>query len=234
MKLNHISLFCVFIITLFSPIKAQDIEVFADFEAGIPLSSSLKNFHEELANQVDFENFETKDNFNYNYGFTFGLRINRKASIFFSNKVSGAKSSVADYSGFVRITNEIIGYTFGLEYEIPLMESEKKNLNLGLKGLVTSSNLNLTSASRILSAPQSESLEFKSLDFGGAVGINYEYSIGFITLRAHLDLNVYIGGKLTLKDDDSGGFLIDQSGNKVTTSWTGLTGGIGLIVPLYK
>ena len=232
MKLNQISLFSVFILTLFSTIKAQDIEVFADFEAGIPLSSSLKNFHEELVNQITFENFEINDNFNYNYGFTIGLRINHKASFFFSNKVSGAKSSVADYSGFVRLTNELNGYTFGLEYEISLMESEKKNLNIGLKGLVTSSNLNLTSASRIMNAHQSESLEFRSLDFGGAVGINYEYSIGFITLRAHLDLNVYIGGKLTLKDDDSGGFLTDQSGNKVTTSWTGLTGGIGLILPL--
>ena len=234
MKLNQITLFFVFILTLFSQIKAQNIEVFADFEAGIPLSSSLKNFHEELVSQIAFENFKTKDNFNYNYGFTIGLRINSKASVFFSNKVSGAKSSVADYSGFVRLSNELNGYTFGLEYEIFLIESEKTKLNLGLKGLVTPSSLILTSESRILNVTQSESLEFRSLDFGGAVGINYEYSIGFITLRAHLDLNVYIGGKLTLKDDDSGGFLTDQSGNKVTTSWTGLTGGIGLIVPLYK
>ena len=234
MKLNQITLFSVFILTLFSEINAQGFEVFVDFESGIPLSSSLKNFHEELANQIPFENVETTDNFNYNYGFAIGLRINRNASIFFSNRVSGAKSSVADFSGFIRLTNELNGYTFGLEYEFFIMELGKTNLNLGIKGLVTPSSLTLISESRILNETQSESLEFRSLDFGGAVGVNFEYSIGFIILRAHLDLNVYIGGKLTAKDEDSGGFLTNQMGNKVTTGWTGITGGIGLIVPLSR
>jgi hypothetical protein len=234
MKLTFPTLFSVFILAMFSNANAQEFEVFANLEAGLPLSNSLRNFHEELASQIPYENVKTTDDFNYNYGFTIGLRFNEKASIFFNNRVSGAKSSVADYSGFIRLTNELNGYTFGLEYEILLKELKKGNLNLGFKGLITSSNLILTTESKILYTVDSESLEFKSLDFGGALGINYEYALSFITLRAHLDLNIYLGGKLALKDDDSGAFLTDQSGNKLTTGWTGLTAGIGVIIPLSR
>lgn len=234
MKLTFTTLFYAFILVMFSNAHAQKFEVFTDFEVGLPLSSSLKNFHDELANQIPFENVKTTDGFDYNYGFTIGFRFHEKASIFFNNRVSGAKSSVADYSGFFRLTNELNGYTFGLEYEFLIKEFKKGHLNLGLKGLITSSTLVLTTESKILYTVESESLEFKSLDFGGALGINYEYSLNFITLRAHLDLNVYIGGKMTFKDDDSGAYLTDQNGDKLTTGWTGLIGGIGVIVPLSK
>lgn len=232
MKLSYLLL--IFALTLFSKTNAQDFEIFTDFDTGVPLDNSLKDFHKGLANQIPFKNIETTGKFGYNYGFTVGLRIDRKASIFFSNKVSGAKSSVADFSGFIRLTNELNGSTFGLEYEISLTTFKKSNLNLGIKSLVTPSRLILTSESKILNEEQSDSFEFRSLDFGGALGLNYEYSIGFMTLRAHLDVNVYVGGKLTLKGDNSDGFLTDQNGNKVTTSWTGFNGGIGLIIPLNK
>lgn len=225
-------IFCL--LTMFSRLEAQEIELFADFEAGIPISNSLKNFHEELASQITFENWETTEKFDYNYGFSIGFRYNKNASVFFSNKVSGAKTSVADYSGYLRLTNELKGYTFGLGYEIMLREFQNGNLSLGLKTLVTPSSLTLISESEIMNTTQKDSLEFKSLDFGGALGINYEYSLNFITLRAHLDLNIYLGGKLKLKDDNSGAYLQDQNGNKVTTGWTGLLGGIGIIVPLSK
>lgn len=233
MKSNHLLLLCLFTFMLFSKVKAQDFEIFADAEGGIPFSGSLREFHEELTDQIPFDNVETSDNFNYNYGFTVGFRLYNKASVFYSNKVSGAKSSVADYSGFIRLTNELQGYTFGVEYELLLKEFKTSNLNFGAKGMMTSSNLILTTDSRILNNAESESLEFNALDFGGAVGLNYEYSIGSIALRAHLDFNILVGGKLTLKDDDSDGFLTNQNGGKVTTGWTSISGGVGLIFPVF-
>ena len=231
MKLKRITLFFVFILTMSSSINAQGFEVFADFEGGLPISNSLKKFHQELADQISFNNVKTSDSFDYNYGFRVGIRINKNASIFYGRRVSGAKSSIADFSGFIRLTNELSGSTFGLEYEISLKEFEKANLNLGIKGLITPSTLILATESRILDENQSEKLEFNSLDFGGAIALNYEYSVGYIILRAHLDLNVYVGGKISLQSDDSGAFLTNQSGDKVTTGWSGITGGIGLIVP---
>lgn len=231
MKLKSIALFFVFILTMSSSINAQDFEVFADFEGGLPISNSLKEFHQELADQIPFNGVKTSENFNYNYGFRIGIRINKNASFFYGRRVSGAKSSLADFSGFIRLTNELSGSTFGLEYEIPLKEFEKANLNLGIKGLVTPSTLVIATESRILNENQSEKLELNSLDFGGALALNYEYSIGYIILRGHLDLNIYVGGKISLEGDDSGAFLTNQSGDRVTTGWSGITGGIGVIVP---
>lgn len=214
--------------------KAQSFEVFGDVEGGVPFSNSLREFHEELANQIPFDNVKTTDDFSYNYGFTVGVRLYQKASVFFSNKVSGAKSSVADFSGFLRLTNELRGYTFGLEYEFFIVEFNKSKLNLGVRGMITPSTLILKSESRILNSSEDDTIEFKSLDFGGAVGLNYEYVLGFVTLRAHLDLSLYAGGDITLRDDDSGGFLTNQGGGKVTTGWSGINAGIGVLIPLSK
>ncbi|CAM1369409.1 hypothetical protein [Tenacibaculum xiamenense] len=231
MKLKNITLLIVFILIVSSRVNAQNFEVFVDFEGGIPISNSLKNFHQDLADQIPLENFKTSDNFAFNYGFRVGIRINKKASIFYGRRVSGAKSSIADFSGFIRLTNELTGSIFGLEYEFPIKEFEKANLNLGIKGLVTPSTLILETESRGGIGNQNDKLEFNSLDFGGAIALNYEYSVGYIVLRAHLDLNVYIGGKLTLENDDSGAYLTTPSGGRLTTGWSGITGGIGLVVP---
>ena len=202
---------------------------------GIPLSSSLKNFHNELANEIPFNNIKTTDDFGYNYGFTVGMRFGGNTSFFFSNRVSGAKSSVADYSGHLRLTNELNGYTFGLEYEILLKEFSKGILNMGVKGLVTKSDLILKTQSRILNQFNEDNMDFKSFDFGTAIGLNYEYSLKFIIFRAHLDLDIYLGGKLRLKENGSDDlYVTDDNGNKVTTGRTGFTSGLGFLIPLAR
>lgn len=224
-------LLCLFLSTT---IQAQKFEFFTDLNLGIPSNSSLKDFHKELTDQVPYENFKTTDNFKYNYGFTTGVRFNRKISAFFSNKVSGAKSSVADYSGYIRLTNELKGYTFGAKYEIIINQYTKGNLLLGFKGLVTSSSLSLKTESKIEDATESSGIDFKSLDFGTGVGITYEYPLNFMVLRAYLDLDIYVGGKLKLEDDSNGGYLMTNNGKKVTTGWSGFNAGIGIAIPIVK
>lgn len=232
MRNCYFLLICCF---LSSTIQAQKAEFFSDLNFGIPLNSSLKDFHNELADQVPFENFESTDNFNYNYGFTTGVRFNRKISAFFSNKVSGAKSSVADYSGYIRLTNELKGYTFGAKYEIIISQYTKGNLLLGFKGLVTSSSLSVRTESKILNTTESSGIDFKSLDFGAGVGITYEYPLKFMVLRAYVDLDIYVGGKLKLDEDNSNdGYLLNKNGEKVTTGWTGFNTGIGIAIPIVK
>jgi hypothetical protein len=215
--------------------QAQNLELYSDINLGIPISNSLKSFHAELTDDIPFNNVEISDNFNYNYGFTIGLRFKGKASIFFANRISGAKSSIADYSGYVRLTNELNGYIFGLEYDFPLKEFSNGNLYLGVKGMTALSRVFLTSESKILNDIQEDNVNFNSTDYGGAVGLNYEYSFGFIIVRAHLDLDVYYGGKLKLDNTEfEGGFLTNDNGDKVTSSWTGISSGIGIIIPLIK
>lgn len=225
----------MFCFVLSSNIYAQKVEVFSDLNFGIPIMSSLKDFHEELSNQVPFENFKTTDNFNYYYGFTTGVRFNRKISVFFSNKVTGAKSSVADYSGYMRLTNELKGYTFGAKYEIILKQFSKGNILLGFKGFVTNSRLNLKSESEIFYVPQNSEIDFKSLDFGAGVGVTYEYSLKFMVLRAYLDLDVCLGGDLKLEENNSkNGYLMTQNGSKVKTGWSGINTGLGVAIPIFK
>ena len=224
-------LFCLFLSTT---IQAQKFEFFTDLNLGIPSNSSLKDFHKELTDQVPYENFKTTDNFKYNYGFTTGVRFNRKISAFFSNKVSGAKSSVADYSGYIRLTNELKGYTFGAKYEIIINQYTKGNLLLGFKGLVTSSSLSLKTESKILGTTESSGIDFKSLDFGFGSGITYEYPLNFMVLRAYLDLDIYVGGKLKLEDSSNDGYLMTNNGKKVTTGWSGFNAGIGIAIPIVK
>jgi hypothetical protein len=225
-------LFCFF---LSSTIQSQKFEFYSDLNFGIPSNTSLKDFHNELANQVPYENFKTTDNFKYNYGFTTGVRFNRKISAFFSNKVSGAKSSVADYSGYIRLTNELKGYTFGAKYEILISEYKKGDLLLGFKGLLTSSRLSLKTTSKILNATKNDEIDFKSLDFGTGVGMTYEYPFKFMVLRAYFDLDIYIGGKLKLEENNSNnGYLLTVNRKKVTTGWTGFNTGVGIAIPIVQ
>jgi hypothetical protein len=227
--------FLLFYFFVSSNIQAQKVEIFADLNFGIPVMSSLKDFHNELSNQVPFENFKTTDNFNYDYGFTTGVRFNRKISVFFTNKVTGAKSSVADYSGYIRLTNELKGYTFGAKYEIILKRLTKGNLLLGFKGLVTNSKLSLKSESEILNVTKNSEIDFKSLDFGTGIGITYEYPLKFMVLRAYLDLDVYLGGDLKLEENNpNNGYLMTNNGEKVTTGWTGFNAGLGIAIPIIK
>lgn len=232
MKNYCLLFFCFF---LSSTIQAQKLEFYTDFNFGIPFNSSLKDFHNDLASQVPYENFKTTDNFNYNYGFTTGMRINRNFSAFFTNKVSGAKSSVADYSGYIRLTNELKGYTFGAKYEIIIKEYKKGDLLLGFKGLLTNSRLSLKTESKILNATQNDEIDFKSTDFGAGIGLTYEYPFKFMVLKVYCDLDVYLGGKIKFKDNNpNDGYLLNKNGDKVTTGWSGLNTGIGIAIPISK
>lgn len=63
--------------------------------------------------------------------------------------------------------------------------------------------------------------------------ITYEYPLKFMVLRAYLDLDIYVGGKMKLEEDNSNdGYLMTNNGEKVTTGWSGFNTGIGIVIPL--
>jgi len=201
-------------------IEAQQSGISVELNLGTSPGSPLRAFHNSLTEQVSFENFKTTDNFYINYGFSAGFTLeDMKSSFFYANRVSGAKTSVSDYSGYLRLTNELKGHTLGYKYYLPIGSNPNKNLFVQFKALVT--------------VTQFDNLDFKSIDYGAGAGIIYEYPLGFIVLRAYLDLDIYYGGKMKLKDrnvDD--GFLLDDNGNKLTTGWGGLTSGMGITIAI--
>lgn len=225
----------LFMVCTYTGMQAQQIELFSDVNFGIPINPTLRSFHDELSQQVNYTNFKTTDNFRYNYGFTVGLKFEKEFSIYFTNKVSGAKSSVADYSGYVRLTNELKGYTIGGKYDFYVYEFEKSALYLGAKLQFTKSILNLRTESKSSENSQADAKDLKSLDIGTGLSMTYEYDLKFMIIRAYLDLDIYKGGKLKFEEGDNKDlYLQDQSGVKVTTGWSGFNSGIGLSIPLSK
>jgi hypothetical protein len=226
-KLILLTLFLLF----YSAIKSQNLEFFTDFNIGLLSHQPLKKFHNDLVNEIPFNNIETTDIFKYNYGFTVGLKIKSiNTSFFFSNRVSGAKSSTSDFSGLIRVTNELKGFSFGGIYEKEIKKFTKGNLYLGFKGMVTFSKFNLESETRI-STVNLDSFNFNSTDFGIGTLITYKYPIGFMFLRAYIGVDLFLGGKLKFEEIE-GAHLTFNDGDTVTTGWSGITTGIGLSIPL--
>lgn len=222
-----------FIISLFA--KSQKVELFYDFNFGILEAFSLRSFHSDLANQVTIDNFETTDNFYYYYGFTVGVRVFNRASLYFNNRVSGAKTSLADYSGYIRLTNELKANTYGFRYEFYRKQLSKGNIHIGAKGFIINSKLILKTEAEVNNETDDDKIEFKSLDFGVGAGISYEYPFKYLILKAYLDLDLVYGGKIKLIEDNlDDGYLMDESGNKVNTGWSGFNAGIGISIPLSK
>ena len=233
-KVFHI-LVCIFVGGMsFTDVVAQESGINFEVNLGTTPTSPLKTFHNSLIDQVDFENFKTTDNFYINYGFSVGFTVEDiKSSFFYANRVSGAKTSVADYSGYLRLTNELKGHTIGYKYYLPLKANPKSNLFIQFKALMTFSSYNITSDTKTLGAIQLESIDFKSMDLGLGAGVIYEYPIGFLVLRTYIDLDIYYGGKIKLKEDNTeDGYLLDANGDKLTTGWGGLTFGLGVTLPL--
>ena len=213
---------------------AQESGINLDFNFGTSPTTPLRDFHKSLAEQVIVDNFKTTDNFYYNYGFSAGVTFGKShSSIFYANRVSGAKSSVADFSGHIRLTNELKGHTFGYKYYLPIGAKPESNLYVQFKALATFSSFDISTDSSITGIPYADGLAFKSIDYGLGTGILYEYPLSFIVFRAYLDLDIYYGGKLKLKENNpDGGFLLDENNNQLRTGWSGISLGLGVTIPL--
>lgn len=214
--------------------SAQGVDIFSDVNFGLLSHQSLKTFHEGLSEQLPINGFETTNNYQLNYGFSVGFKVKSiKTSFFFQNRVAGAKTSIADYSGYVRLTDELRGNTFGAIYEFEVQEFSKGSLSFGVKGLITTSKLIVKTESEISNSFEKSILNFNSLDYGAGAIMIYRYPLKSITLRALLGADFYIGGKLKFEDVKDA-HLLDEKGNKVTSGWSGLNFGVGVSIPLTR
>ena len=227
---KHFYLILLFIsINIFS----QKVEVFTNLNFGLLTNIPLRNFHNELVEDITFDGIETTDNFNLNYGFSVGFKVNSiNTSFFYSHKVSGGKTSLADFSGFIRLTNEIKGSTFGGFYEKPIKELGKGNLYLGLKGMVTFSKLSLQNTNSIVNNFTDELYDFKSIDFGTGLMLTYKVLLGPVTIKPFIGVDFYFGGKLKFSEIPDA-HLIFKNRVAVKTGWTGINGGLGFGVPIF-
>lgn len=213
--------------------NAQSGSIFAEINYNTFSHEKLKSFQQEFVLDIPEVDVRVNDNFPSYFGFTAGYKINAiNTSIFGSYTSTGGKISYSDFSGVIRLTQPVKGYTIGGIYHLNILKNDPDNsFTLSLKGFATYSTLDIQSFNETLGAVTQDEIGVHSIDYGVGVGIIYEYPISVIILRASLGFDAVLGGKLTL-DEDSDFFIEDNGGNAVRTGWTGLRTGIGIAIPI--
>src|SRR5690606_2812015 len=118
--------------------------------------------------------------------------------LFFSYNTTGGKISYSDYSGVIRVTQPLEGYTIGGNYQIKLLKTSKNNndLFIGFKGLCTYSTFSIESYSQVLDDINEDSFDLYSIDYGIGVNLIYEYKLSFFKIMATAGFDAVLGGKL--------------------------------------
>lgn len=219
------------IIVIFISLKlfSQTNKIYTEINFNTFSHSSLKQFQQEFKNDLIPIPVKTVDNFPANIGFTVGIDLAEKnIGLFGSYNFTGGKISYSDYSGSVKIEEEVNAITFGGIYYIDIFKN--KRLKFGVKAFGMYSTLKLDSYSKISNNINQESLGFKSFDIGTGGIVIYEYPLSFIIIRANLGIDLVLGGKLKF-DNNSKFHLQNDSNNPVKTGWTGLRSGLGISIP---
>ena len=180
-------------------IQAQNGSIFFEINYHTFSHNSLKEFQQELANDIPEVDMMANDEFPANFGIKTGYRIESINSTIFAGFAStGGKMSYSDYSGTIRLTQPLNGYTLGAMHHIYL--DSRKNFSLALKMLTTYSTLKVVSYYAFEDEIYEDQIKLYAFDYGVGTELIYEYPLGFIKLRGALGYDFVLGGKLHLKD----------------------------------
>lgn len=216
--------------TLFTlALSAQKGNLYVETNYNTYSHSSLSSFQKELFRSLDIQvPLKITDDFPGYIGFTIGYEITQiKTSFFLSYNSTGGKMSYADYSGVIRLEQPLSAITFGGMYNLNI----GNNFRAGFRAFTTFSNLKLKSYSRLDTFENTELIKLNATDFGIGTAIIYEYPVSFFKIRASVGFDLVLGGDLNFKDIENS-HLIDNSGDKVKTGWSGFRSGLGITIPI--
>lgn len=194
---------------------------------------SLSDFQQQLLEDFGEVDMRVNDDFGANIGFTVGVKVEEINTQFFvAYNSTGGKISYSDYSGVVRATQLLKGYTLGGEYQFKLTKdtTSKGMFYFGARGFVNYSTLDLESYSRVADYVSTESLGFNSIDIGLGIRLFYDIPISVVKLRLNVGYDLVFAGELQFNDDNDF-YLQDNSEDPVKTGWSGFRSGIGIVVP---
>lgn len=210
---------------------SQNGRIFFEVNYNTFSHKSLSDFQEEFKNDVREIPLQTSDDFPGNLGFSLGYEFRDINLIIFANYNStGGKLSYSDYSGVVRITEELKGYGLGAEYLVPLSKTNTY-FNLGLRGFGMFTTLNLENYAQISESVSRDEIDFQSTNLGIGARVLYEYPISFFFIRASLGYDLTFGGSFTFKEN-SEFYLQNNNEDKVKSNWSGIRTSIGIAIPL--
>ncbi len=229
MKYLHLSILASLVLS--GSCIAQTGSIFIETNYNTFTHSSLKSFQEEFINDIPEVPIQVNDNFPAHFGFTVGYTINAiSSSLFFNYNTTGGKISYSDFSGTIRTTQLLKGYTVGGSYLLKIIKDSEK-LHLGLKAFSTFSSLEVSNYGQLLDTVNEATIDFRSIDIGIGANLIYEHPISFFKLRAVIGYDLVLGGKLFFKENKDF-HLENNTGDTVKTGWSGLRTGIGISVPL--
>ena len=214
-------------------VHAQDrYSIVAEVNYNTFSHKTLSKFQQELLRDISEVNLQVNDDFGANIGYTIGVKFEKINTQFFgAYNTTGGKISYSDYSGVVRITQLLRGYTLGGEYQVKLLKDDSKGmLYFGGRGFVNFNNLEVESYSRISDMESTEGLDFSSFDFGLGVRFFYDIPISVVKLRLTLGYDQVFSGDFRFNDNTEA-TLLDNQGDAIKTGWSGFRSGIGIVVP---
>ena len=194
--------------------------------------NDLRGLQQELIEDIEGVTLRVNDDFGANVGYTVGVKVeDLGVQYFMSYNSTGGKISYSDYSGVVRVTQLLRGFTLGAEYQKRLTNVDSKTaLHVGGRGFASHTSLGLKSYSEIYDYAESESIDMNSYDFGVGIRFNYDIPVWMVKLRLNAGYDLVFGGELKLSEDKD--YALENSkGDRVKTGWSGFRSGIGVVVP---
>jgi hypothetical protein len=142
----------------------------------------LKSFQHEVGNNPFLPELTKTASFPGYFNFAafieFDFKDSTKLIADITYQYSGARSFYADYSGFYRLSMQLNGVRFGLQYRIPIKSGEKWGTHFSVGAGVISSNLNIDEQLEITSVEGfREELSFNSLGFFGEPAVTAHYQV---------------------------------------------------------
>jgi hypothetical protein len=229
--MRNIKLFFLLYVAFVLRLDAQEnVSISLEVNYNSFSQTSLKEFQNEFIDDISEIQLRVTDNFPSNIGYTLGVKVeNINTNFFVFYNATGGRLSYSDFSGVIRITQNLKGIGLGGEYQLALGTKERFHLNL--RSFIHFSSLNLDSYSEIAETINTDSIDFNSRDLGLGFAFMYEYPIAFFKVKIRAGYDWTFVGDVFLKNDDDA-FLRNDNNDNVKTNWSGFRTGLVISIPL--
>lgn len=225
----------IILVTIALPCIASGQELTFGFHAGYGTfgMKSLKEYQTIMKDNVELPDIEEVESFPgyIYYSGSLGVQLNSRHSVGINGVylTTGARNSVADYSGEYRFDILLNGYRLGLEYEYVIINKRKLEFYGKARAGAMFSSARLGSYfDLIMIEPQQSNIDLQSTTFFGEPSLGLRYNL-IKDLSASFDIGFQADtdGKLHKKDDKES-FLQKSYNRFVYINWTGLRVSLGL------
>lgn len=231
MKLNNLKLFLAMtLIVITTTLKAQDLLIGISGGGATFGMKSTKEFNQTIVSLLPFTPVLT-DNFPpYFYikgEFLYCFHKNLALGLNVSSTSTGARLSLADYSGKYTLDNIQKGYFPGVKLLLGEAPGTSNGINFSLEGGVAFSNMIIKEDMEISGESASDEYELSAMGFFVQPGLNYFLCINS-KLRFSADLSYYFGIEkgyhLTGSKDQK--LLNSKTRKPIKPQWDGIRLGI--------